>query len=197
MLTTIDELDEFKKKLQKGQIQRDTFKPARNKVVRLVEKAKKDNIVNEIENNKFDSKVLWKTLKKIFPTKATKSGKVKTFEKDGTMYTTPEEISNLFNEHFVAVANNIIESNNSTYPEFTKLENFVRLQKGINSYNLSIPTVTESEVLELVRSLPSHVATGLDGLSSHLLKIIASAIAPSLTKIFNCSLINGTVPSAN
>jgi hypothetical protein len=69
------------------------------------------------------------------------------------------------------------------------------LQKGINTNNLSIPTVTESEVLELIRSLPSHVATGLDGLSSHLLKIIAPAIAPSLTKIFNCSLINGTVPT--
>jgi hypothetical protein len=135
-----------------------------------------------------------KTLKNIFPTKATKSGKVKSLEKDGTMYTTPEEISNLFNEHFVAVAN-IIKSNNSTYPELTKLENFVRLQKGINPNNLSIPTVTESEVLELIRSLPSHVVTGLDRLSSHLLKIITPAIAPSLTKIFNCSLINGTVPN--
>jgi hypothetical protein len=67
ILTAIGERDEFKKTLQKGQIQRDTFKAARNKVVRLVEKAKKDHIVNEIENNKFDSKALWKTLKNIFP----------------------------------------------------------------------------------------------------------------------------------
>ena len=126
ILTAIGERDEFKKTLQKGQIQRDTFKAARNKVVRLVEKAKKYHIVNEIENNKFDSKALWKTLKTFSLTKATKSGKVKSLEKDGTMYATPEEISNLFNEHFVAVANNIIESNNSTYLEFTKLENFVR-----------------------------------------------------------------------
>jgi hypothetical protein len=96
-----------------------------------VEKAKKDNIVNEIENNKFDSKALLKTLKNIFPTKATKSGKVKSLEKDRTMYTTPEEISNLFNEHFVTVANNIIESNNSTYPEFTKLKTSLGFKKAL------------------------------------------------------------------
>ena len=32
--------------------------------------------------------------------------------------------------------------------------------------DFSIPTISEREVLEIIKSLPSNVATGLDGISS-------------------------------
>ena len=111
-----------------------------------------------------------------------------TLNKDGTSYSTPEEISNIFNvEHFVSIADNIIENNNVSDPDLTKLKDYVRL--------LSIPALSDRTVLELIESLPSNVATGLDGISSHLLKLIALAIAPSLAKLLNCSIINGICPA--
>ncbi len=55
--------------------------------------------------------------------------------------------------------------------------------------------LTETVVIDLINSLPSSVATGLDQISSQLLKLIAPAIAPSLTKVLNCSIRNGICPA--
>ena len=70
ILTAIKKRDWFKKELEKGRIQGMSFNSARNKVVRLIEKTKKEAVINEIDNSKLNSGVLWKTLKSIFPTKA-------------------------------------------------------------------------------------------------------------------------------
>ena len=60
---------------------------ARNKVVRLVDKAKKDAIIDEPGKNSLNSRVLWKTLKSIFPTKSRDTSQVNLLEKNGTRYT--------------------------------------------------------------------------------------------------------------
>ena len=56
-------------------------------------------------------------------------------------------------------------------------------------------TVSEQEVLEIIKSLPSNVATGLDGISSSLLKLIAPAVTPSLAKVITSSIINNICPA--
>ena len=60
---------------------------ARNKVVRLVDKAKKDAIIDEPEKNSSNSRVLWKTLKSIFPTKSRDTSQVNLLGKNETRYT--------------------------------------------------------------------------------------------------------------
>ena len=102
IFTAIKERDRLKKELEKGRIQRMSFNTARNKVVRLIEKAKKEAVFNEVDNSK------WKTLKSIFPIKAKQMNRINSLTKDGTSYSTQEEISNIFNEHFISVADNII-----------------------------------------------------------------------------------------
>ena len=92
ILTAIKERDRVKKKLEKGRIQRISFNAARNKVVRLVEKAKKEAVINEIDNSKLNSRVLWKPLKSVFPTKAKQMSRIISLSKDGISYSTPEEI---------------------------------------------------------------------------------------------------------
>ena len=75
------------------------------------------------------------------------------------------------------------------------MKDYVRLLKVKKSAHFSIPALSDRAVLELIESLPSNVATGLDGISSHLLKLIAPAIAPSFAKLLNCSIINGICPA--
>ena len=80
--------------------------------VRLIEKAKKEAVVKEIDNSKLNFRVLWKTLKSIFPTKARQQSRINSVTKDGTSYYTSKEISNVFNvfsEHFISIADNIIQ----------------------------------------------------------------------------------------
>ena len=60
ILRAIKERDRLKKELEKGRIQRMSFNAARNKVVRLNEKAKKEAVINEIDNSKLNSRVLIK-----------------------------------------------------------------------------------------------------------------------------------------
>ena len=68
--------------------------------------------------------------------------------KDGTSYSTSEEISNVFNEHFISIADNIIDNTINTEPDPTSLVDFVNRKIAGNSADFSIPTISEREVLE-------------------------------------------------
>ena len=121
--------------------------------------------------------------------------RINSLTKDGTSYFTLEEISNVFNEHFISIAHNIIDNPINNEPDLTSWVDFVNRKKGVNSADFSIATISEREVLEIIKSFPSNVATGLDGVSSPLLKFIAPAVAPSLGKVINCSVINSICPT--
>ena len=110
--------------------ERMSFNAARNKVVRLIEKAKKEVVINVIDNSKLNSRVLWKTLKSIFPTKAAKQmSRINFLSKGGTSYSNPEEISNVFNEHFISSADNIIDNTINTEPDLNSFVDFVNVKK--------------------------------------------------------------------
>ena len=124
-----------------------SFNAARNKVVQLTEKAKKEAVINEIDNRKLNSRVFWETLRSIFPTKAKQMSRINSLAKDGTSYSTPEEISNIFNEHIISIADNIIDYNIDTEPDLTSLVDFVNRKKVGNSADFSKPKISEREVL--------------------------------------------------
>ena len=190
ILTAPKEGDRLKKKLEKGRIQRMSFTAARNKVVRLIEKAKKEAVINEIDNSKLNSRVLWKPLKSIFPTKAKQMSRINSLTKDGTSYSTPEEISHVFNEHFISKADNIIDNTINTEPDLTSLVDFENRKKDGNSAEFSITKHFRTRSLEIIKSLPLNVATGFHGISSPSFKLIAPAVAPSLARVINFSIIN-------
>ena len=58
--------------------------------------------------------------------------------KDGTSYSTPEEISNVFNEHFISVADSIIDNNINTEPDLTSLVDFVNRKKKLATPLISV-----------------------------------------------------------
>ena len=95
----------------------------------------------------------------------------------------------------MAPKNNTIDNAINTEPDLTSLVNFVNRKKAGNSADFNIPTISEREVLEIVKSAPSNAATGLDGTSSPLLKLVTPAAAPRLAKVINCSIINSICPA--
>ncbi len=52
-----------------------------------------------------------------------------------------------------------------------------------------------NEVAASLALLNTHKSTGVDGISSHLLRTVAGALSPSITKLFNASLLQGQIPS--
>ena len=67
------------------------------------------------------------------------------------------------------------------------------IRQGIDAFDL--PKITQKRFLELLSSIPTHKATGDDGISAKILRIAAPAIAPSLTKLLNYCLSAQTFPA--
>ena len=167
ILEAIKNRDSLKKQLEHGRISRDTYNKARTKVVHMVNKVKSMVIKKELEENRQNSRLLWKALKKLNPTNNAKS--------------MPDDLkpschqANKFNRHFVSIASSIIDKNQLVNPDLTQIENFVNTRKP-STNNFEIPLVDTNTLDKLIKSLPTNVATGLDGISVHLLKLISPAV---------------------
>lgn len=130
-----------------------------------------------------------------------RSGMIQTISvtKDRTSYSTPEEISSVFYEHFISIADNSIHNTINTKPDLASLVDFVNRTKGgkvvtpLNSVYLQFYSAKFYKSSKRMKSLPPNVATGLNGISSPLLKLFAPAVAPSLVKV-KCSIINCICP---
>lgn len=102
-------------------------------------------------------------------------------------YTDPNDISNALNAHFTKIgptlANSIPETGNS-------FEDFIN--PSMSSFSLTETNV--GVVHRLIKSLALNKATGLDGISSRLLREAADIVVPSLTNIINLSIRSGVFP---
>jgi hypothetical protein len=94
--------------------------------------------------------------------------------------TNPNEIADFFNTYFASV----FTSENLPVQHLNRTDDPV-----LTDLNL-----TELEVETLLNSLDTNKATGSDEIPARLLKETASIIAPSIRKLFNKSLNQGTVP---
>ena len=94
--------------------------------------------------------------------------------------TNPSEIADFFNTYFASVFTSenlpVQDANITDDPLITELD------------------LTELEVQTLLSSLDTSKATGSDEIPARLLKETASVITPSICKLFNKSLKQGTVP---
>lgn len=61
---------------------------------------------------------------------------------------------------------------------------------------IHFPTMTEHEIEEIIRKLPSRRAKGEDGIPNELLKIAKSILSPKMVKLFNACLKLGYFPTA-
>lgn len=191
-MEAIKQRDHFKKQLDCGKVSRDIFNAARTKVVRLISKAKSQSIKKELEENKRNSRLLWKALKKLNPTGKSKSTEASL---DGNEHQKLKEKANSFNSHFISIASSIIQESQPTDVDLSHIKTFVDERKP-DSVDFKIPLLDAKLLNELIKSLPSNVATGLDGVSAPLLKLIAPTILDSIVKVMNCSIQSGICPAA-
>ena len=96
ILEAIKSRDSLKKQLERGKIPRNTYNKARTKVVHMANKAKSVTIKKDLKENRQNSSLLLKALKKLNPTNNAKP--------------VPDNLkpsrdqANKFNEHFVSIA---------------------------------------------------------------------------------------------
>ena len=150
------------------------YKSLRNEVTYAIRLNKVNFVQNEIQRNEGKPDKAWKTLKHFLPSKH--------------QLISPSELdANTFNKFFSSIGIKATEH----YGDM-KLP---KLQFPGVTDNFIFPLMSSNYVHTYLDKLPN--SRNLDSLNfdNYLLKTASSAIAPSLTHIFNLSLLHGTVPS--
>ena len=144
-----------------------------------------------INQNKGNSRELWKTLNKVTSQKS--SPPPSSIEANGVSLTDPKSIADTFNTHFSTIG--------------TKLAAAIRVglwprRSGSQSNGTPIVAnkfhfqqVDETFVRKQLKDLKTNKAIGLDKIGAKMLKDSAYVSAPVLTNLFNRSLRSSTFPN--
>ena len=133
---------------------------------------------------------LWNTINEVCSRKP-KRTIVKNLEIGNQQITDSANIAEAFNEHFSSIGSKLIGAivSNNVSPA----KSFIEYLPTTNSV-FSIKPTYPQQVLELMLKLSNKKATGLDGISSKLIKISAPVTVSSITKIFNSSISTEIFP---
>ena len=104
------------------------------------------------------------------------------------VFTSPGDIAEAFNNHFTNIGQSLAQEIPSS--EIDPLA-YVNSVDGVFSFQ----RINVQKVIKLLKAIDVSKATGLDKIPNRLLKIAADVVAPSLTGIFNQSLVTGIFPS--
>jgi len=149
---------------------------------------------NEYINSKQHTpRQLWNSLKELSGQTSTS---VCTSLKDdeGDMINNPLTVVNLFNEHFCNVCKSV-ELNTNANVDTTQLQD-VSNRAIYNVDHFYITHSTIDFVEKKLNTLNTTKATGADSIHATFLKRSSSTIAPLLTYIFNCSIIQQKLPQS-
>ena len=117
--------------------------------------------------------------------KSTKVSQVKT---GNQVFTSTGDITEAFNNHLTNIGQSLAQEIPSS--EIDPLA-YVNPVDGVFSFQW----INVQKVIKLLKAIDVGKATGLDKIPNRLLKIAADVVAPSLTGIFNQSLVTGIFPS--
>ncbi len=154
------------------------YKELRNKVNKMMKEAKREYYTNKINDSAGDIKNMWKTLKELLP------------NKKGNVTTLPNtsendiQLANEFNEHFTGIGAESGQDQHISFVEDTVVHN-----------KFKFTNITVDEIVDELNAIPQGKASGLDNISSRLIRYAAKSIAPVLCQIFNMCLKQGNVPN--
>ena len=103
------------------------------------------------------------------------------------VYISPGDITEAFNNHFTSIGQSLAQEVPSL--EIDPLA-YVNSVDGVFSFQ----RINVQKVIKLLKAIDVGKATGLDKIPNRLLKIAADVVAPSLTGIFNQSLVTVISP---
>ena len=169
------------------------FKRLRNQTNILIDEAKTAYYQAIIKVNQKYQSAIWKYMKEISPnTIKSNQAMLKDNDKD---ITSPEEITNVFNEYFANISKNCITNtdNKDSSNIDTKLKEYVE-NKLKEDDMFVIPPVTDAFTLKHLLSLDTTKAAGLDSHRAKILKSAAPIIDKYITQIYNLNIQSGIFP---
>lgn len=120
-----------------------------------------------------DMSKMWKTLKELLPNKKGNSANLPSVSK------TDFYLADDFNNHFINIGKS--SPRDVSHPS-DKCNNHTEINCKFEFSEISV-----DQVIDEINNIPQNKASGLDGISTKLLKYAVNVIAPILCKLFNIS----------
>lgn len=162
-----------------------------NNILRkLIREAKRLYFHSLFSKFKNDLKNTWKTINDVMGRSKSKEKFPEHFIIDNTAVSDSQSIADSFNNFFTKIgpdlANNIAKPNNKEFTDY--LHNPC-------SNHLVFQPITAEYTMKLINNLHSKNSTGIDGISTKLLKNIKHVIYKPITMLINYSLNSGVFPT--
>ena len=184
--------DRILKKLKndKSLTNKTLYKKFRNRVATELKRSKIQYFQDYFSSNISNAKKLWSGIKSIISNKNQISNKINGIrDKNGNMISNSEEISNVFNDYFVNVADNIEKA----IPRTSKSP--MDYLKASSPYSMFRSPTTKFEVEDVISNLDSTKSIGPNSIPIKLLKVLKPYISQYLEKLVNQSFLEGHFPS--
>lgn len=164
------------------------YKKQRNRVNNMKKSAKERyfmeiyGIIDNCSSN--NSKEFWKLVKTLTKSSGTKNSIPPLFDPiTNSIQIEDDKKANILNKYFVDIST--IDENDTELPDFP-----LRTDKSISHIEF-----TENDIIDILTSLKSNKAIGIDYISHNMLKYTASTISRPLNMLFKMSLEKSVFPS--
>jgi hypothetical protein len=131
-------------------------------------------------NHKNNPKLWWRTVKQLLG--FSRETEISTLLVNGVAISDSCSKAEILNNYFASHSD--IDTKHARLP----------VENQIADAKLENICITENDVNDILKSLDTNKAYGVDGISPRLLKMVSAEITPSLTKLFNMSLHKGIFP---
>ena len=166
------------------------FKTYKNIIRRCIMLAKRDYYNKLFNKHSKNLKMTWKAINDTLNRHKTKSRFPETFKQsNGKIISDPKEIATAFNDYFISIGEMgaVTQSPNCHFSDY--LGNKPKC-------NLQFHPITQFDVAQIIDSLKPKTSTGIDNISSKLLKRTKDSITAPLTIIINQMITSGIFPDA-
>ena len=178
----------IKDQLRKQQVFEE-YKSLRNIVNELLRKSKKSYYESFFAEHNKNIKKVWQGIKELVNIKTKNLNTPTSIEINNSVTTDPKIICNSFNDYFVNIADDILNTR-----KFNGKKCFTEYLNNPIADSFVYYACDESEVYILINQLNISKASGPNGIPTKILQMISKEISPPLRKIFNIAVMTGTHP---
>ena len=180
----------FMKKLRKpteeNTINYKTYMKTFNKLKR---KAKTNYYRTSFEENKHNTKQLWKVLKKAIGKENNKLNFPQSFNVDNRSVSDKTEVASAFNNFFANIGHTVSHN----VPKVNR--DFSSFMPNHNESTIFLDPVTPEDILAITKKLKPKTSYGADGISTKLLAMTIDKIVGPITHIINLTFEKGIFPT--
>ena len=153
--------------------------------------AKRDFILRELKDNENNAKKFWKLIQSVVPSNKSKNNN-DILLKDGGAKLDRGEVATFINDYFINVGK--LSPSHNSLP--STLDGHVPNNVSVDSIPCSIAVVSTQEVLRVVKSINVSKSSGLDNISSSVIKTAFELLKPEVTFMYNLCISSTQFPDS-